>query len=359
MGKELKKGARYIARRKYTRAIRYLEPKVPLYLEDDNFYYLLGLSLYHTGDMGNARFYFERGLLANRDNLDIKLMLAMTHLKRKDSSGAARSWLSVLEQDPENKRAERGLEHLRRIDNEGELNRFIEEGRHRRLLPPPLKTGRILWGVLTVLASLAFAVGLYAGLSRIDLPRLPEKEHREELSYIDLDIEGIPVTDNTGSFHYVLTVDEVNKSYNRAVELFDQGKDNLAQVEINRIMNSNASQGLKSRLSTLEGYLVKPDYADFYTDFTYRQVSREPLLYENVWVLWRGRVSNLSITDDRITFLFLVGFEDETFLEGSLETRVEFNVKIDRELPVEVMGRLKREEGVLYLQADTIRHILP
>jgi tetratricopeptide (TPR) repeat protein len=290
--KDLQKGAKYIAQKKYTRAIRYLEPKVPVYLEDDNFYYLLGLALYHSGDMGNARFYFERGLLANRDNIDLKLMLAMAHLKRKDSASAAKTWLSVLESDPENKRAERGLEALRKIDNERDLNIYIESGKHKKLMPR--FQGRPLWpAFIIILAVLIFVSGLIFLIPRLSLPRLPEKDVREELNYIDLDISGIPVTDNTGSFYYVLTVDEVNETYNKAITLFDKRKDNMAQVEINRLMNSNAAPALKSRLSTLEGYLVKPDYADFYTDYTFTQISRDPRLYENCWVLWRGKVSNL------------------------------------------------------------------
>ncbi len=354
--KELRKGAVLISRKKYNLAIRYLEPKVPIYLEDDNFYYLLGLALYHSGDMGGARFYFERGLLANRNNRDIKLMLALTHLKRKDSAEAAKAWLSVLDGEPENKRAVRGLEILRRIDNEKDLNDFIERGNHKRLMPPFQKPP--LWPWAAGLLSLAvLAAALVLIVPRLSLPE--KKPRREALNYIDLDIAGIPVSDPTGSFHYVLTVDEIRRSYDRAVELFDRGRDNEAQVEINRINNSNASGDLKKRLSQLEGYLEKPDYTDFYTDYTYAQVQKDPLLYEGCWVLWKGRVTNMEVGGDRISFLFLVGFENETYLEGSLPAYVEYGVRIDRELPVEIMGRLVREEGVLVLKVDLIRHILP
>ena len=355
-GKELRRAAGWIQRKQYARAIRFLEPKVPIYLEDANFYYLLGSALYHSGDMGGAKFYFERGLQADRSRTDIRLILAMTHLKRKDSAEAAKSWLSILEGDPGNKRAARGLETLRKIDNEADLNRFIEGGNHRKLLAPFRVRPRKIWFFL-IPAVLLLAGGLAFLIPRISFPeRTP---HRDELNYIDLDIKGIPVTDNSGAFHYVLTVDEIRESYNRAVELFDKGRDNESRVEINRILHSNASGDLKSRLKVLSGYLVKPEYDSFSTDYDYAQVQKDPLLYEHCWVLWRGRVSNLVITDERISFLFLVGFEDETYLEGSIQGYVEYGVKIDRELPVEIMGQLVREEGELVLKVETIRHILP
>ncbi|MBN2625888.1 MAG: hypothetical protein JXA95_04410 [Spirochaetales bacterium] len=354
--KELRKAVNLISRKKYTPAIRYLEPKVPIYLEDDGFYYLLGLALYYTGDMGGARFYFERGLLANRNNQDIKLMLALTHLKRKDSAEAAKAWLSILEAHPENKRASRGLEILRRIDNEKDLNAFIDGGRHKRLMPPFKKPPLWPWAAGLV------TLGVLAAAALFFIPRisLPEREpSREELNYLDMDISGIPVSNPAGTFHYVLTVDEIRKSYNRAVELFDKSRDNECQVEINRINNSNASGDLKKRVSQLEGYLEKPDYTAFPTDYTYAQVQKDPLLYENCWVLWKGRLTNLDIGEERISFLFLVGFENETFLEGSIPAYIEYGVKIDQELPVEIMGRIVREEGELVLKVDLIRHILP
>ncbi|MDC7219367.1 MAG: hypothetical protein PQJ59_05465 [Spirochaetales bacterium] len=354
--KELRKAVNWIARKQYPKAIRHLEPKVPIYLEDADFYYLLGTALYHAGDMGGARFYFERGLQTDRTRHDIKLMLAMTHLKRKDSAEAAKTWLSLLEDDRANKQATRGLERLRKIDNEKDLNAFIESGKHRRLMPRPFR--RSLWPILfSLIGSLLLIAALTVMIPKIGMSE--REPSREELKYIDLDIKGIPLTDNSGSFHYLLTVDEVGESYNRAIELFDKGRDNEAQVEINRIVNSNASADLKSRLTVLEGYLTKPDYADFYTDYTFSQVNGEPLLYENCWVLWRGRLTNLTVTDERISFLFLVGFENETFLEGSLPAFIEYGVKIDQELPVEVLGRLVRDEGELVLQVETIRHILP
>jgi tetratricopeptide (TPR) repeat protein len=355
-GKELSRAAVWIGRKQYTKAIRFLEPKVPIYLEDARFYYLLGTALYYSGDMGGARFYFERGLLADRDDLDMRLMLAMTHFRRKDSPEVAKVWLSILERDPVNKKATRGLEILRKIDNEADLNRFIKEGKHRKIMPPPFR--RPLLPFFGSTAALVLLIGLIVAV--IPKISLPEKEaHRDELNYIDLDISGIAVTDNSGSFHYVLTVDEIRNSYNRAIELFDKRQDNKAQVEINRILNSNASGDLKSRLAVLDGYLLKPDYTDFYTDYTYSQVVAEPLLYENCWVLWRGRLTNLTITNERISFLFLVGFENETFLEGSLPGFIEYGVKIDQELPVEILGRLVRENGDLILKVETIRHILP
>ena len=113
--KDLKKAFAMVKVKKYPQAIRFLEPKVPLFLEDELFYYFLGVSCFHTGDIGGSEFYLKRSLQVNHDNVDSRLYLAAIQLKKKDQANAARLWLNILDIEPDNKIAQRGLNKLKKI----------------------------------------------------------------------------------------------------------------------------------------------------------------------------------------------------------------------------------------------------
>lgn len=355
--KDLKKALTLIKRKKFSQAIRFLEPKVPIFLEDQNYYYLLAVACFHTSDLAGSKFYLERGLSIDESNVDMRLLLALAALRRKDSTAAAKAWLGVLQFDADNRKALKGLEHLRRLEDEQDMRLYLEKKKYRSLIPfIGVDTRRL---VLTGLAVAALAVLLWQGIVRLSSWfGSREEPQREELNYIDMELRGHSLTDNSGSFTYLLTRDEVEQSYAKVIEYYDSYKDNLAQREVNRLLHSNASAEIKSKVELLQGYFKKPDYLDFYTDFTYTQAAEDPKLYQNCYVLWSGRVSNLKVLDDRIEFLFLVGFEKETSLEGIIPAHVDYAVDVDPEMAVEILGRLEWVDRKLGLKVETIRHII-
>ena len=75
-----------------------------------------------------------------------------------------------------------------------------------------------------------------------------------------------------GSYELELTEKEIIKSFERARENFVDNKDNNAQIEINRILNSNASENVKEKVRILESYLKKPDFRYFKNTISYREV---------------------------------------------------------------------------------------
>ena len=96
--KELKRALRWLAAGRSIRVIRFLEPKVPIYLENPDYYAILGRAFLYNGMVKDAEIYLTRGLQADPNHLDIRLTLAVNYLKRKDPASAVRIRLEVLEE---------------------------------------------------------------------------------------------------------------------------------------------------------------------------------------------------------------------------------------------------------------------
>ena len=82
-------------------------------------------------------------------------------------------------------------------------------------------------------------------------------------------------------------------------------------------------------------------------------------LYENCHVKWKGRVTNLSVTDDYIRFDFLVGYHEEKVLEGVIPVIFDYAVNINPDIPIELIGRISIENGKLYLKGESLHSIIP
>lgn len=353
--KDLNKAYNLVRNGKYPQAIRFLEPKVPLFLEDELFYFLLGKSCFHTGDLGGSEFYFKRSLQVNNGNVDSRLYLAAVQLKKKDQANAARLWLNILDLDSENRLARKGLDRLKRIKDPSELDNFINSAEVNRLVPPMKGMHPVLVRFFLITAALA----LLTTVAYFVYPMLePERSDREQIANLSLDNYIGPYVELDGDFIYSLDGDEIRKLFESAVEDFHNYDDNALQMKINKINLSNASNELKSKITILEGLIQQPNFMTLKTRFTYKEIIREPLLYRNCYVLWTGRVTNVSYKDDKITLDFLVGYEDETVLEGIAFVEIPFETSINEAVPMEILGQIRYRDGKIFLTAVSVRSII-
>ncbi len=343
--KELKKAYSMLLGKKYPQAIRYLEPKVPLFLEDELFYYFLGISCFHTGDIGGAEFYLKRCLQVNHDNISSRLYLATVQLKKKDQAGSARLWLNILDIDPENKYAQKGLNKLKRIKNQLEFEDFINSNDIFKLVPSvrginPFVTRIILSIIIASVAS----VSLFYFIPYMKKTENVEREHIPSLS---LDNYTGSYVEFDGDFLFTMKGAEIEELFNSIVENFHSYNDNIMQMQINKLFLSNTSNEIKGKISILEQLIQKPTYHTLKTNFSFFDVVNNPLLYKKCFVLWRGRVTNISINNSNITLDFLVGYENETYLDGLIFTNIPFEVSINQALPVEILGQIDSQNGKL------------
>jgi len=353
--KDLKKAYALVKSKKYPQAIRFLEPKVPLFLEDELFYYLLGISCFHTGDIGGSEFYFKRCLQVNHNNIDSSLYLASIQLKKKDQANAARLWLNILDFEPGNKFAQKGLNKIKKIKSPSEFDQFINSKELFRLVAPLKGVNPLLIRAFSIIV----LISVFSTLFYFYYPKLlPEKNLREEMTSLSLDNYVGSFVEFEGDYLYVFTGEEIRDLFESAVEDFHNFNDNSLQMKINKINLSNASNDLKGKISILENLIQKPTFLTMETSFEYREIMKDPILYNNCYVLWTGKVTNVSIGSDKITLDFLVGYENETVLQGIIFTEIPFETSINQTVPIEILGQIHNNNGRIILIANSVRPLI-
>lgn len=330
-----------------------------MYRENPDYFELLGFSCLYTGDYAGAHSYLRRVEQMDPERLDVVNALAVIALRRRQNEEALRLWLKVLDHDSRNRRARRGLDLLRSIDDPSEVVDIFEEGRGKRLLPPePVTVPVGFWVALLSLSVVALGVLTVPPL----LSWLEDRrtEAREGVELVALPPQGERL-ETQGEFTLILTEEELISTLRRAREYFNEYRDNLAQREVNRILASNAALGLRDRARLLETYLREPDFTTFQDNFTYREVSGDPWLYRDTYVRWSGTVSNLEFSEERISFDFLVGYQDRRVLEGVVPAYLEFAALLDGGEAIELIGEVETAPGEpgFAIRVTSVRMLAP
>ncbi len=340
----LAKAARLARRGRYGEAIRLLEPEVVRYHDSFRYYYILGYACLRAGDFGGSFTYFRRAREIKMRDPGVLLGLAALHLRRGETDRAIDLYLDILDKESGNRIAQRALDVVRKRGDPETLGAWIEAGKLVRLYPPapslPAAARRIallVTGVLFAgLASLAalFAFGILAS-------PFPTGTGRPGLEGTDLaaeDREG-PVQVG-GAYRYVLTKRQILDAYAAAQRLFREYRDDAARVELNRILESNASEAVKEKARILASFAVVPGFDTLKDRFSYSLVAAEPVLYRGCHVIWRGMAANLVEEERATSFDLLVGYDTRNALEGIVKVRFDFAVAVDQERPLEILGRV-------------------
>lgn len=360
--KDIRLGLLYLGRGEYSKVIRLLEPKIPLFLENREFYSILGRAFYYTGDFAGAKLYFDRGQKVHWE-IERSLYLAVLALKRRDYNSALRIWLDILDEDPNNKMAKKGLVTLKKYSTMDNLENFIHSKKINLLVPRrtiiPTKSTTVLSIILLLLA--VFSVGfIKLDLLRFVQSRIKHVEmgldstERDGVNVFDLESFESDYIDFSNQSVYSFSGSQIEDFFNIASGLFQDQKDNKVRSYLNLIKYSNANSNIKKRAELLNGYLVDPDWASYSDDISFKDVENNYYQYESCIVKWKGRLSNLEILNKKIHFSFLVGYDDGKVLEGVVPVELNENVKIQENQPIEVLGRIILRDNTFYVEALTV-----
>lgn len=354
----LKRALSLIKNHKYSSVIRLLESKIPHYLENDEFMLYLGASCFYIGDIGGAVSYLGRGDRIDPDNTAIQLYLAASHLKKNNTTEAVRIWLAVLDIDEQNKEARKGLDIIRSFGSPDDQRKFCQSKKILQLVPGfGLSVSTIVF-VLLLAVFVGIATTFILLLSHYGTSGI-KRETRADRVGVERSIDRRETLADTGeTTYYILTEKEVKASFRRAIDAFNDGDDNLARMEINRIKLSNASSLIKGKIHLLEGHLEPPGFDTFRTNFSFQDVVGDPQLFNGCHVLWRGKVSNLIETEDSVSFDLLAGYDSGQVLDGVIPVKFNFFVSVNPDLPVEVIGEVHLGEGQIYLNGVSIHTII-
>ncbi len=355
--KTLSRAERLLRSRKFSQVISLLESQVFLYRDNFTFYRLLGTACLYTGDYGGAYSYLQRAQQIKAGESRVELGLAAVHLRRREIPAALNRWLSVLDREPNNQQARRGLALVRRTEDPSEFVTMAESGRLTRFYPR-LGFAMPAWIPLTGAIALVVAAGII--LLPEPISRLLERDRVEREGVGTIAPSELPddLTDFAGEFRYVYNDEQIEELVERVGELFNDFRDNLARREANRILLSNASPLLKERIRLVTSYFRTPTFVNFRDNFSYDEVAAEPWLYDGCHVRWSGQTSNIDVADDAIRFTLLVGYESERVLEGTVPVTVPFTADVQPG-SVELIGRVEPRDGEITLVATSIRRIAP
>ena len=339
---DLKKAEKMYLRRRYPQVIRILEPQIFRFRQNYDFFYLVGMSCLHTGDLGGASTYLQRGLGLKPNDTKANLGLALVHLKRQDAQEAIRCYLEVMDNDPGNRRAKLGLALLQKDASPERLADLSESGRLGRLAPDKRRRpGKYIAILLIVVACFAAAVFLLKYTTLFDRETEVRQTEVQMLSIDDIS----NVVDLRGEYRYVLTKKQIERAFSSAKKYFGNFRDNLAQKEINLLLGSNASPEVKEQSRTIASYVVQPDFTTLRDPFSYQEVAADPFLYSQTYVAWKGKISNLFVGEDSITFDLLVGYETSEVLLGVVPVTLSFAVLLDQGDPVEILGQILLDDS--------------
>jgi tetratricopeptide (TPR) repeat protein len=340
------KARKLMGRRKYSEAIRILENEAVRYQDSFRYYYLLGGACLRAGDFGGASTYFSRARKIRKRDVQVLLGLAAISLQRSDTAQAVEVYLEVQELDPGNDIAQRALDVIRRYGNSDEMNAWIEEGNLRRLFPPlprePFSPRRIFAPVLGVVLGLAALGGILflTGLFRPFQDRNGRTGYGE--TFLSDEERDAPVQPG-GNVRYELSGGEVLAAYEKARRLFNDFRDEEAKVELNRILESNASEILRNRARIFLSYTETPSFASLKNSFDYQTVDADPFLYRDCYVIWEGLVQKVETGSNSTSFDLLVEYDERSVQQGNVPVvpvTFDYALNVNTTRPLRVLGRI-------------------
>ena len=354
-------------KKNYSEVIRILEAQVFRFRDNFNFFYMLGMSCLYQGDFGGAFSYLRRAIDLREDDINSLLGIAAIYLKRGDTGNALKIWLDIIEIDPTNVQAQRGLNYLKKssepdeftsLGTQDKISRFLPQGEKKRKNP-------VMFLIPIFIATTITLVFLFPTtrnfiLSAININGIlfeNNNSKRTEIPDVTLD-ERKDYIDLSGDYSFILTEDEVEQKLKDIQDYLYDFRDNIAQKEINMIILSNASEYVKDRARLLAAYVQPQKLPTFKDNFTYSDVTSFPLLYEGCYILWKGKTTNIEESTEKIGFDFLVGYHEEKTLEGIVPVIFNFAIRIVPDEPIELLGKVFIDDsGRVSIQGISIHHL--
>jgi tetratricopeptide (TPR) repeat protein len=342
----LTKATRLARSGKHEGAMKILMPEANRYNGSFRYCYLMALCCLYTGDFGGALSYFKAAQNMKIRHPGVLLGFAALYLRRREIERAVDYYLEVQELDEKNRIAKKALGIIRKYAGTGNFPAWLDSGDLPKLFPPIPRAGfsgeRIIIFAAALFAVLVLLWGLLTRSGFIPSP-FNRREDRRGIPEITLAREERAEPVETGGiYRYIFTRAQALDTYDRALGLFTEYRDEAAKYNLNRILESNASPGLKNKSRILLSYMEVPRFDTFVgkDNFSYTEVLRDPLLYRDCHVIWRGMATNMEILQNLTAFDFLVGYDTRNTLEGIVPVVFDKVISLNPEKPLEVLGRI-------------------
>lgn len=352
---------RYMQRHRFDKAITVLESRYEIYAKEFEYNLTLGTAYLYAGDFGAASTWFQKARNIKLSDNNLKLGQAALFMRRGDTNRAIQYYMDILDSDPSHKIAKKALEFIKKQGDYETICKWIDTGKMERFYPP---LGFNLFAAVGILIPvmacifgciLAFMIVNGKSSSLQDLSPYDGERHDLSALMLTIDEKRSVQKENDSSARYVLSAEQVASSYESACKSFQSYDDNLAQVEVNRILLSDAALSVKNKAKELKSYFNKNvGFDSIKTNFSYREVSLEPELYIDCNVVWSGRI--LNVRNDGKVFELLVGYDDMKTADGVVTVEFPFSQIIEYDRPVKILGKisLKENDKKIFLEGRSI-----
>ncbi|GMO57077.1 MAG: hypothetical protein Ta2A_02580 [Treponemataceae bacterium] len=294
----LDKAKKMMRQRRFADAVSLLERNI---LADDNrrtfdYLYALSVSSMYIGDFGNAEEYLDHAAKLSKLDVRLDLAYALIHLRRGETDKAVEYYLDAKQKEGASKQADKALNFIRKHSKPETLSRSIRSNKIKQFYPKVgIDTTPILATVFALLIIGGAAIfvfraihnkpDFYAG-GRADLSALSLTSTEKESAASSNASEVM--------YRYLLTQDEILETYKKAREYFQNYRDNAAQIEINKILNSNASAAVRQKARALMPFFAEPTFDSLKDNLQYTEVAKNLPLYIDCYVIWPGRIVNIA-----------------------------------------------------------------
>ncbi|MCL2066070.1 MAG: tetratricopeptide repeat protein [Treponema sp.] len=352
----LNKAIRLARSRNFEGAFKVMESEVSRYSGSFRFYYLFAVICLYSGDRGGAIVYFRLAREIKMRDPKVMLGLAALYMHRKETGKAVDYYLDVLEMEPKNSIAKKGLAVIRKYSDSDSFSEWLESGKIPALYPPIPSAGFTPRMIVTGCAATAAALILLFGIliSTRVVPNPFKRAGTRPVAEFHLSREErIAPVQLGGIYRYILTRDQTVEIYDRALSLFTSYRDEAAKINLNRILESNASDVIKNKARLLMDFMEVPGFDNFKRgdNVSISDVILEPVLYRDVHVIWRGMATNVETHESTTSFDFLVGYDTRRTLEGIVNVVFDSAVAVNTERPLEVLGKIiplgSHEESIM------------
>jgi len=340
----LNKVAILAKKRDYENALNSLKNEEERYYGSFKYYYLYGIICLYSGNYAEAHENFNLARKIKINDPDLMLCFAVLYLKRMDTVQAVHYYLEVQELDSRNKIAKKALAVIRKYSAGEALSDWMAENLSKLFppIPSPSVTPKTIINISIIFAVVVIIVFVILMNVKVMPNPFKSKNQRPTADFILTDPDKRESVQTGGYYRYILTRDQAINHYNKALSLYTAYRDEEAKKSLNRILESNAPEGIKIRARAMFENMEVPGFDNFKRadNPSFADVKSESAIYKNVYVIWKGMATNVTVTDEGTTFDFLVGYDTKKTLEGIIPVIFSIPVAINMERPLEVLGKI-------------------
>ncbi|MCQ2240473.1 hypothetical protein [Treponema sp.] len=289
-----------IKRRKFEMAMRFLENCEEEYEGIADFYVTYGIAYLYSDIAGKASEMFRKAREFSVTNINMLLGQAVVFMRRGEINRAVQYYLEVLENDPDNSTAKKALDFIR-VDGEYEtIVKMVETGEIKKFYPPLGFNPNVIRNVVVAGLCLGILCSVFV-VFKPESRKVPvEKNTIEQKFYLSEDelLNAVQLNAQEGEFSVTMTTKEIQMAFSDAKKYFVASRDNACQLELNRIVNSNASIHIKQRAQAVMDLLQEPTFDSLKDNYSYSQVASNPGNYMDCYAIWDGMVTNSVFYED-------------------------------------------------------------